>query len=95
MSQAPRDDIVGGLLVKNIATLFSARGMAMALSAMIPARYFRSEHLGRYGAVYAYLAFFSWPATFGIEPILSRDASQHCDRAGNRTCPRIGARRVS
>ncbi|MFZ0637710.1 MAG: flippase [Candidatus Acidiferrales bacterium] len=86
MSDTPRHNSVGDLLVKNIATLFAGRGMATALSAVsaiILARYLGREQLGRYGAIYAYLALFAWLGTFGIEPILSREASQHRDRAGS------------
>ena len=32
--------------------------------------------MGEYGAVYAYLALYTWISTFGLEPILAREASQ-------------------
>jgi len=38
--------------------------------------------MGEYGAIYAYLALYTWLATFGLEPILAREAAQRRAQAG-------------
>ena len=77
---------LGHTLLKNIATLFAGRGLATILSALaviLLARYLGREQLGRYGAIYSYIGLYAWLATFGIEPILGREAAQHREQAGS------------
>ena len=60
-----------------LAILFSV-GAAILL-----ARYLGDERLGQFASVYAYLALFSWMATFGFEPVLVREISRERDNASS------------
>lgn len=80
------DHKVGGRIARNLAVLFAGRGLGTLLSAastILLARYLGRELLGEYGAVYSYVGLFVWLGTFGMEPILTREASVRRHQAGN------------
>jgi len=70
---------VGTRVFQNTVVLLGGRGAGLFLSAaasVVLARYLGRERLGEYGALYAYLTLYSWLATFGLEPIVAREAAQ-------------------
>src|SRR5258708_21879515 len=70
---------VGKRVFQNTAVLLGGRGAGLLLSAatsIVLARYLGRERLGEYGALYAYLTLLTWPATFGLESVLAREAAQ-------------------
>jgi O-antigen/teichoic acid export membrane protein len=70
---------VGTRVFQNTVVLLGGRGAGLLLSAaasVVLARYLGRERLGEYGALYAYLTLYSWLATFGLEPIIAREAAQ-------------------
>jgi len=86
MTSTQQPTNLGQTILKNIATLFAGRGLSTALSAfavILLARYLGREQLGLYGAIYSYIGLYAWLATFGIEPILGREAAQHREQAGS------------
>jgi O-antigen/teichoic acid export membrane protein len=77
---------IGARVSKNAGAILVGRGFAIIFSlgaSILLARYLGSEGLGQYASVYAYLALFSWLATFGFEPILIRDISRERDNASD------------
>jgi O-antigen/teichoic acid export membrane protein len=77
---------VGTRVFQNTIILLGGRGASLFLSAaasVVLARYLGRERLGEYGALYAYLALYSWLATFGLEPILTREAAQRRTEASS------------
>jgi polysaccharide transporter, PST family len=73
-------------VLHNTAALLGGRGMSIVLSggaSLILARYLGSEKLGEFGAIYAYASLFGWLATFGIDAIMSREASIDREQASN------------
>lgn len=65
-------------ILQNTLILMAGRGMGMVLgvaTSILLARHLGAELLGKFGAVYAYVALFSWLATLSIEPVLVREAS--------------------
>jgi len=75
---------VGARVFQNTVVLLAGRGFNLALSlvtSVLLARYLGSELLGRYGAILAYVSLFGWLATFGVEPILGREAAQRREQA--------------
>jgi len=70
---------VGMRVFQNTVVLLGGRGVGLLLSAatsIVLARYLGRERLGEYGALYAYLALYTWLATFGLESVLAREAAQ-------------------
>jgi O-antigen/teichoic acid export membrane protein len=77
---------IGAAVSKNAVAILLGRGLAIVFSmagAIILARYLGSERLGQFASVYAYLALFSWLATFGFEPVLIREISRDRDNASS------------
>jgi O-antigen/teichoic acid export membrane protein len=77
---------VGTRVFQNTVILLGGRGASLFLSAaasVVLARYLGREGLGEYGALYAYLTLYSWLATFGLEPILAREAAQRRSEASS------------
>src|SRR5258708_3757616 len=77
---------VGTRVFQNTVVLLGGRGAGLLLSAaasVVLARYLGRERLGEYGALYAYLTLFNWLATFGLEPILAREAAQRRTEASS------------
>jgi polysaccharide transporter, PST family len=71
---------------RNASAILLGRGIAIGFSmaaAILLTRYLGSERLGQFASIYAYLALFSWIATFGFEPILIRDISRERGNASN------------
>ena len=71
---------------QNTAANIGGRGLALAFSTgatIVLARCLGSEGLGKYGAIYAYLALFAWMAAFGFEPILVREISREKENASS------------
>ncbi len=76
----------GTRVAKNTAVLLVSRGLTLLFSAaatILLVRYLGKEKLGEFGALYAYLSLFSWLASFGIEPILAREATRERHLAGS------------
>src|SRR5882762_2754937 len=77
---------VGTRVFQNTVVLLGGRGVGLLLSAaasVVLARYLGRERLGEYGALYAYLTLFTWLATFGLEPIIAREAAQRRTEASS------------
>jgi O-antigen/teichoic acid export membrane protein len=77
---------VGTRVFQNTVIQLGGRGAGLFLSAaasVVLARYLGRERLGEYGALYAYLTLYSWLATFGLEPILAREAAQRRTEASS------------
>jgi O-antigen/teichoic acid export membrane protein len=77
---------VGTRVFQNTVILLGGRGAGLLLSAaasVVLARYLGRERLGEYGALYAYLTLYSWLATFGLEPIVAREAAQRRTEASS------------
>jgi len=69
---------VGARVFQNTAILLIGRAASLLLSAatsVLLARFLGHERMGQYGAIYAYLALYSFLATFGLGQILVREAS--------------------
>ena len=76
---APQSVRVGTSVFQNTVVQLVGRGVSLLFSAatsILLARFLGRDRMGEYGAVYAYLALYTWIATFGLEPILAREASQ-------------------
>src|SRR5713101_1980039 len=76
---AAAEGSVGTLVFQNTFVQLSGRFLSLLLSAatsVLLARYLGRERLGEYGALYAYLALFSWLSTFCLEQILAREVSR-------------------
>jgi PST family polysaccharide transporter len=77
---------LGARVVKNVAAVLAGRGLAILFSAgasIFLVRFLGAEKLGQFGAIYAYLALFSWLATFGFEPVLVREISRERTNASS------------
>src|SRR5712664_3894215 len=77
---------VGTRVFQNTVVLLGGRGAGLLLSAaasVVLARYLGRERLGEYGALYAYLTLYGWLATFGLEPIVAREAAQRRTEASS------------
>lgn len=77
---------VGTRVFQNTIVQLAGRGAALVLAAatsILLARFLGRERMGEYGALYAYLMLYSWLATFGLEQILAREASQRRADAGS------------
>jgi PST family polysaccharide transporter len=75
-TQPPR---VGTRVLQNTIAQLVGRCAGLLFSAatsILLARFLGRERMGEYGAVYAYLALYTWIGTFGLEQILAREASQ-------------------
>lgn len=76
----------GTRVFQNTLAQLLGRAASLLLSAgtsVILARYLGRERLGEYGALYAYLGLYTWLATFGLDAILAREASQRRAEAGS------------
>jgi O-antigen/teichoic acid export membrane protein len=83
---APKKKSAGTQVFQNTVAQLFGRAASLLLSAgtsVILARYLGRERLGEYGALYAYLGLYTWLATFGLEQILAREASQRRAQAGS------------
>jgi len=77
---------IGTRVFQNTIAQLGGRVASVVLSAatsILLARYLGRERMGEYGAIYAYLALYTWIATFGLEQILAREASQRRSEAGS------------
>lgn len=89
MSPPPKIDSrtqLGSRVFLNTAAILTGRFLSIAFSAgaaMLLARYLGSEKLGQFGAIYAYLALFSWLATFGLDAVLVREISREREEASS------------
>lgn len=77
---------LGTRVLQNVVALLGGRAASLALSAVssiVLVRHLGSEQIGRYGALYSYALLFAWLATFGLEPILAREASRRKQEQGD------------
>jgi O-antigen/teichoic acid export membrane protein len=68
----------GTRVFQNTIVLLGGRAFSLLLSAVasiLLARYLGRERMGEYGALYAYLALYSWLSTFCLEQILAREVT--------------------
>jgi PST family polysaccharide transporter len=80
----PDKPSVGTRVFQNTIVQLGGRGFSLLLSAassILLARYLGRERMGEYGALYAYLALYSFLATFCLEPILAREVSRRRSEA--------------
>jgi polysaccharide transporter, PST family len=76
----------GVRVMQNTVVVFISRwiGLLMAGTAsVLLTRALGPERLGEYAAIYAYLALFGMLSSFGIGPILTREAAQNREDAGS------------
>jgi O-antigen/teichoic acid export membrane protein len=78
----------GVRVMQNTVVVFIGRGIGLVLagaSSVLLTRGLGPERLGEYGVIYAYLTLFGMLASFGIGPILVREAAQNRKEAGDIT----------
>ena len=76
----------GVRVMQNTVVVFISRwiGLLMAGAAsVLMTRALGPERLGEYAAIYSYLALFGMLSSFGIGPILTREAAQNREEAGS------------
>jgi O-antigen/teichoic acid export membrane protein len=76
----------GVRVMQNTAVVFISRwiGLVMAGAASVMlTRALGPERLGEYAVIYSYLALFGMLSSFGIGPILTREAAQNRENAGS------------
>jgi len=76
----------GVRVMQNTIVVLGGRGLGLVFAgaaSFLLVRALGPERLGQYGAIYAYLALFSWLASLGMGPILSREAAQDREQAGS------------
>ncbi len=76
----------GTRVFRNTFVQLLGRVVSLLLSvvtSVLLARYLGRGQLGEYGALYAYLGLYTWLASFGLEQILAREASQRRLQAGS------------
>ena len=76
----------GTRVFRNTFVQLLGRVVSLLLSvvtSVLLARYLGRGRLGEYGALYAYLGLYTWLASFGLEQILAREASQRRLQAGS------------
>jgi hypothetical protein len=76
----------GVRVMQNTAVVFISRwiGLLMAGAASVMlTRALGPERLGEYAVIYSYLALFGMLSSFGIAPILTREAAQNREDAGS------------
>ena len=75
---------LGVRIFQNTAMLLGGRVLGLFFSAgtsILLARFLGRERLGEYGAIFAYLALYSFFATFCLEQILAREVTQRREQA--------------
>src|SRR5208283_725771 len=75
---------LGVRVFQNTAAILGGRVVGLLFSAgtsVLLARFLGREHLGEYGAIYAYLSLYGFFATFCLEQILAREVSIRRDQA--------------
>jgi PST family polysaccharide transporter len=73
-------------VMQNTAVVFISRvvGLVFAGAAnFLLLRYLGVDRLGQFGAIYAYLSLFLWLASFGVAPLLAREAAQNRKATGS------------
>ncbi len=83
---APPQASPGTRVFRNTFVQLLGRVVSLLLSvvtSVLLARYLGRGKLGEYGALYAYLGLYTWLASFGLEQILAREASQRRLQAGS------------
>jgi O-antigen/teichoic acid export membrane protein len=78
----------GVRVMQNTVVVFLARGIGLVMagaSSVLLTRVLGPERLGEYSVIYAYLGLFGMLASFGIGPLLVREAAQNREDAGNIT----------
>jgi O-antigen/teichoic acid export membrane protein len=73
-------------VIRNTGVLLAGRVAGTILGAastVLFARSLGSEKLGQFSALYAYVSLFTWLASLGIEPVLTREASRKRGEAGS------------
>ena len=76
----------GVRVIQNTLVVLGGRALGLVFAgaaSFLLVRALGPERLGQYGAIYAYLALFSWLASLGLGPILSREAAQNREQAGS------------
>jgi len=76
----------GVRVMQNTVVVFLSRGIGLVMAgagSVMLTRALGPERLGEYAAVYAYLALFGMLSSFGIGPILTREAAQNREDAGS------------
>jgi O-antigen/teichoic acid export membrane protein len=77
--------LVGLRVVQNTATLVAGRvGNAVlgGLSSVLIVRALGSDGFGKFSSLYAYVGLFTWLASVGIEPIVTRESARARQHAG-------------
>lgn len=77
---------LGARVFQNTAAILTGRILSILFSAgaaILLTRYLGSEKLGQLGAIYAYLALFSWLAIFGLDAVLVREISREREEASS------------
>ena len=83
VSDASRQGL-GFRVFQNTAAILGGRVIGLLFSAgtsVLLARFLGREHLGEYGAIYAYLSLYGFFSTFCLDQILAREVSIRRDRA--------------
>jgi hypothetical protein len=73
-------------VMQNTAALLVGRGLALVLAAaatFLLVRCLAPEQYGQYAAIYALLGLFTWVASWGVGPLVSREAALNREQAGS------------
>jgi PST family polysaccharide transporter len=72
-------------VLQNTVAVLVGRGLGIVCAgaaSVLLARYLGVERSGEYAAIYAYLALFTWLASFGVGPLIAKEAAQDRKAAG-------------
>jgi O-antigen/teichoic acid export membrane protein len=85
-SPAPPAPAHGLRVLQNTVAVLIGRGVGIvcaAVASVLLARFLGVERSGEYAAIYAYLTLFAWLASFGVGPLIAREASKDRAAAGS------------
>ena len=77
---------IGVRVMQNTAALLVGRGAALVLAAIASiwlVRCLAPEQLGKFAAIYAFLGLFTWVASWGVGPLIAREAALNREQAGS------------
>jgi O-antigen/teichoic acid export membrane protein len=83
---APSAPSTGLRLLQNTIAVLIGRGVGIfcaGAASVLLTRFLGVERSGEYAAIYAYLTLFTWLASFGVGPLVAREASKDRNAAGS------------
>ncbi len=83
---APAAPAHGLRVLQNTVAVLIGRGVGIfcaGAASVLLVRFLGVERSGQYAAIYAYLGLFTWLASFGVGPLIAREASKDRSAAGS------------